>query len=88
MNMNEQTDKQRNLWKCRCGWVYAELTEFEARASLLQAHAWVAGETMRKYTTCMRCGSPSSVFKTATSADVPPLATLQPIVIHLPENKP
>lgn len=79
---------ERNLWKCRCGWVYAELTEFEARKSLLQAGSWVAGDTMKSYTTCMRCGSPSSVFTPATSEDVPPLATLQPIVIQVPQNKP
>jgi len=80
-------DERGNLWKCRCGWIYAEITEFEAHKSLLQAYAWVAGETMKKYMTCMRCGSPSSSFVPAKSNEVPMLATLQPIVIQLPKSE-
>lgn len=79
---------ERSLWKCQCGWVHTEISELEARKSLLQAHAWVAGETMKNYTSCVRCGAPSSSFVPATSADVPALATLQPIVIQRPGNKP
>jgi hypothetical protein len=79
---------ERPLWKCQCGWVHAEMSELEARKSLLQAQAWVAGETMKRYTSCMRCGASSSTFLPATSADVPTLSTLQPIVIQLPGNKP
>lgn len=84
----EDEVSERPLWKCLCGWVHAELSEAEARKSLLQAQAWVAGETMKNYTSCIRCGAPSSTFVPATSADVPALATLQPIVIQLPVNKP
>lgn len=74
-------------WKCpQCGWVHAEISEAEARKSLLQAHAWVAGKTMKSYTSCVRCGAPSSTFVPATSADAPVLANLPPIVI--PGNGP
>lgn len=73
---------QRPLWKCQCGWVHAEMTELEARTSLLQASAWTAGETMKRYTSCMRCGASSSTFVQATSADAPVLANLPPIVIE------
>lgn len=73
---------QRPLWKCQCGWVHAEMTELEARKSLLQASAWVSGETMKRYTSCMRCGASSSTFVPATSADAPVLANMPPTVIQ------
>lgn len=73
---------QRPLWKCHCGWVHAEMSELEARKSLLQAQSWVEGETLKRYTSCVRCGASSSTFVPATPDDVPMLATLQPIVIR------
>jgi len=63
------------LWKCRCGWIYAEIESAKELATTGTI------DQPGKYTACMRCGTPSLQFVPAKPSDVPLLSSPPPIII-------
>jgi rubredoxin len=75
------SNETRQLWKCQCGWVHAEVSIDEVMATPKDP------EMLARYTRCARCGAPSSGFQPASHSDVPPLATQQSVVIAKDQKK-
>jgi len=73
-----------NEWKCKCGWVHAEVSMEEALANVRRngLTGTVEGrDLLARYMSCFRCGAPTSEFVPAEPGDLPPLANMSPVVI-------
>lgn len=79
--------------KCpACGWCHAAIPLADAEKSVRDGNAYQASKgepenvSIDWYLKCFRCGAPTSNFVPAMPGDVPPLATLQPVVVPDKEN--